>query len=142
MWNGIPGFSKSVFWSNILSSFFLSDPLQSSKDATKRTETWLLYYRREGYFVNLWVSRDRAVCSPLGNMALVRDEAWPWFWNMSRCFQTDLKDILGGEEGIGQRHRAVKPHHSENLLSVNDCACSPRFGKPRKRQKGVCRYFV
>lgn len=40
---------------------------------------------------------------------------------MSRCFQTELKDILGGEEGIGQRHRAVKPHHSENLLSVNDC---------------------
>lgn len=47
---------------------------------------------------------------------------------MRRCFQTELKDILGGEKSTGQRRGAVKPHHSENLLSVNDCAWSPRIG--------------
>lgn len=47
---------------------------------------------------------------------------------MSRRFQTELKDIPDGEarargSGLGarQRHRAVKPHHSKNLLSVNEC---------------------
>lgn len=117
----------SVFQSSTLNAFSLSDPLQSSKDAPQRIETWFLYSRRERWILSPceWQRDTEAgvMCSLLGNAAVGRHEAWPSSWNMSRRFQTELKDIPDGEAGARarQRHRAVKPHHSKNLLSVNDC---------------------
>lgn len=94
-------------------AFSLSDSLQSSKDATKRIKTWLLYSRREVNFTNLWVAeghRGGSNVLPTWKCAVASHEAWPWPWSRSRCFQTKLKDNPGREYRTRQRHRALKPH--------------------------------
>lgn len=128
-------FSDQIFWVP-----FLCQTLCKAVKMLPRELRHDFYSRRGRLALSTCKCRDRAMSSPLGNTAVVRDEAWPWFWNMRRCFQTELKDILGGEKSTGQRHGADKPHHSENLLSVNDCAYSPRIGRPRKRQRRICRW--
>ena len=83
----------------------------------------------QGQLCHLRMSeRHRAMCIPLGNTAVARDEAWTWFWNMSRHFQTELKDIPSGEEGTRQRHRAVVTVHGV-----------PGLGGHGRGQRGVCR---
>lgn len=122
---------------------FSVGPLQSIKDATKKSKTWLLFSRTERWTLSAceWQrdTQEGVMRSPLGNMALVRDESWPWSWKMSRHFQqhTKLQDIPGEEEGTGQKHGAVKPHHSKNwvLLSVRRV---PGLARPGERQRRVC----
>lgn len=118
----------SVFSNPVLWMPFLCQTLcKAVKMFPQRIETWLLYSRRERWILSPceWQrdTEEGVMCSLLGNAAVGRHEAWPSSWNMSRRFQTELKDIPDGEAGARarQRHRAVKPHHSKNLLSVNEC---------------------
>lgn len=122
---------------------FSVGPLQRIKDATKKSKTWLLFSRTERWTLSAceWQrdTQEGVMCSPLGNVALVRDESWPWSWKMSRHFQqhTKLQDIPGEEEGTRQKHGAVKPHHSKNwvLLTVRRV---PELARPGERQRRVC----